>query len=175
MAESNPEVEEFLRNDEPRHRVLDDEVLRESVSVLQPAEPVCVERGTSLAETVRLMQDRHIGCVLVVEHGEIVGIFTERDVLRELVGGKVDLEATPVEAHMTESPEVLTPGAEILYALNRMSLGGFRHVPIVDEARHPVGIISVKDIVDYIVDFFPEVLNVPPEPGLGVARSREGA
>ena len=64
----------------------------------------------------------------------------------------------------------------IVYALNKMSVGGFRHVPLVDEERRPVGIISVKDIVDYIVDFFPnDVLTLPPDATRGQAwRGREG-
>jgi CBS domain-containing protein len=47
-----------------------------------------------------------------------------------------------------------------------MSVGGFRHVPLVDDERRPAGILSVKDIVDYLVEHFPrDVLNIPPEPG----------
>ena len=77
---------------------------------------------------------------------------------------------------MTPDPEVLTPDAPIVYALNKMSVGGFRHVPLVDELQRPVGIVSVKDIIDYIVDFFPnDVLTVPPDPARAEAwRGRDG-
>jgi CBS domain-containing protein len=175
MTETVPEVEEYLDEKEPRRRILDDGVLREPVSVLSPAAPVCVEKGTTIAEAVRRMQEHHIGCVLVLDGERLAGIFTERDVLRHLVGDEIDPAKTVVDELMTPDPEVLRPDAGIVYALNKMSLGGFRHVPIVDDAHRPVGIVSVKDIVEYIVDFFPEVLNVPPEPGLDVARVREGA
>ncbi len=57
-----------------------------------------------------------------------------------------------------------------------MSLGGFRHIPLIDEASRAVGVVSVKDIVDYIADFYAkEVHTVPPEPGLHVAKDRDGA
>ncbi|MGH7818552.1 MAG: CBS domain-containing protein [Candidatus Binatia bacterium] len=175
MTESIPEVEEYLQGEERKNRVLDDRALREPVSVLQPVAPVCVQRGATVTEAVRQMQEHRIGCVLVTDEGRLVGIFTERDVLRDLVGNRVDPDTTPIDDLMTPDPETLSPNTGIVFALNKMSLGGFRHVPLVDDAHRPVGIISVKDIVDYIVDFFPEVLNVPPEPGLDVTRAREGA
>jgi len=77
---------------------------------------------------------------------------------------------------MTPDPEVLTPDDPIVYALNKMSVGGFRHVPLVDAARRPVGVVSVKDIVDYLADLFAsDVLTVPPDPARAQAwRGRDG-
>ena len=92
------------------------------------------------------------------------------------IGSKLDLETTPVDRFMTENPEALRLADSIVFALNKMSLGGFRHVPLVDDEGRPVGVISVKDIVDYIADFFSsEVHNVPPEPGQDVGKNRDGA
>jgi len=91
-------------------------------------------------------------------------------------GSKFDPETTSVDRFMSENPERLRPSDSIVFALNKMSLGGFRHIPLVDDEAQPVGVISVKDIVDYIAEFFSkEVHNVPPEPGLDVAKSRDGA
>jgi CBS domain-containing protein len=176
LLPESEEYLEYLEDDERQRRTLDDRFLREPIAVLQPANPVCAERGTSVGDVVRQMQEHHIGCVLVVGGGTLVGVFTERDLLREVIGSKLDLESTPVEHFMTENPETLRPTDSIVFALNKMSLGGFRHVPLVDEGGRPVGIISVKDIVDYIADFFAaEVHNVPPEPGLDVGKNRDGA
>ena len=174
MSNLLPESEEYLHDDDRQRRTLDDRFLREPIAVLQPASPVCAEVGTSVSDVVRQMQDHHIGCVLVVSDGLLVGVFTERDLLRELFGKNLD--ETPVERLMTESPETLRPTDPLVFALNKMSLGGFRHIPLVDDAGRPVGIISVKDIVDYIADFFAtDVLTVPPEPGLDVSKDRDGA
>jgi CBS domain-containing protein len=133
--------------------------------------------NTSVMQAARHMHTRHVRAVLVVEgDANLVGIFTERDLLREVAGSKLDLETTPVDHVMTENPETLQATDSIVFALNKMSLGGFRHVPLVDGAGKPVGIISVRDIVDYIADFFAkEVQNVPPEPGLDIVKDRDGA
>ena len=176
MVDTIPEEEEYLQTEEGKGRVLDEHMIREPISMLQPLKPVGVEKGASVADAVRQMQEHHIGCVLVTERERLVGIFTERDVLSHVVGRKIDLETLRVEELMTANPEALSPTAGIVFALNKMSLGGFRHVPLVDESHRPVGIISVKDVVNYIVEFFShEVLTVPPEPGLDVAKAPEGA
>ena len=76
---------------------------------------------------------------------------------------------------MTRNPETLPHDASIAWVLNKMSVGGFRHVPVVDEQNHPVCVISVRDVVHFLVDFFPhEVLNLPPEYDSST-KSREGA
>ena len=112
------------------------------------------------------MQQHRVGYVIVVDGGRLVGILTERDILNKVLGKMQDLGTVTVDAVMTPDPEVLTLDDAIVYALQKMSVGGFRHVPLVDAQRRPVGILSVKNVVDWVVSFFPEhVLNVPPEPG----------
>ena len=77
---------------------------------------------------------------------------------------------------MTRDPECLTPDDGIAYALNKMAVGGFRHIPLVDTQGSPQGIVAMRDIVEYLVDLFPQgVLNLPPSPNLAIARTREGA
>jgi CBS domain-containing protein len=66
---------------------------------------------------------------------------------------------------MTREPETLRRDDRIVWALNLMHMGGYRHVPLVDEANRPVGVISVKDIVEFIIELMPgPVLNLPPDP-----------
>jgi len=138
--------------------------------------PVCVSPSTSVRDAVTAMNDSRTGCVLVTDADRLVGVFTERDVLTKIVGKKIDIDATQVAAVMTPDPECLTLDDGISYALNMMSVGGFRHIPLVDNAQHPTGVVAMRDIVDYIVDLFPEeVLNLPPSPAHGIAREREGA
>ena len=67
---------------------------------------------------------------------------------------------------MTPDPEVLPITASVAFVLNKMSIGGFRHVPVVDEEHRPRFVVAVRDVVAYLVDAFPrEVLNLPPEGG----------
>jgi CBS domain-containing protein len=127
---------------------------------------VTVPPGTTIGEAARVMKEHRVGCVLVEKAGKLVGIFTERDILTKLVGTGYDPAKVPVDGVMTRNPETLTPEDPIAFALQRMSVGGFRHVPLVDAEGRPVGILSVKDIVDYLAEHFPEeILNIPPEPG----------
>jgi len=144
------------------------------LSTLRP--PICVAPDATVAEAVTAMNEHRTGCVLVVADERLVGVFTERDVLTKVAGRDVDLEAATVSSMMTPDPECLTLDDGISYALNMMSVGGFRHIPLVDAAHHPTGVVAMRDIVDYIVDTFPEaVLNLPPSPAHGIAREREGA
>jgi CBS domain-containing protein len=77
---------------------------------------------------------------------------------------------------MTPDPECLTMSDEIAWVLNLMAVGGFRHVPIVDDTGRPVAVFSVKDIVERLVELFPkDVLTLPLHPGKDIARTREGA
>jgi CBS domain-containing protein len=114
------------------------------------------------------MQSRRLGAVLVVVEGKLVGIVTERDVLMKVVGSKLDVDRDPVSAIMTKNPEALMLDDQLAYLLNTMRVGGFRHVPIVDDAGHALHLISLRDVLAYIVDHFPqEVLNIPSRPYRG--------
>jgi CBS domain-containing protein len=154
-------------------RVLDQRMIREPIRSLAPPRPLSLAPAAEVGDAIRMMREHRVGCLLVVESGRLIGIITERDLLLKLERGDL---ARPVRELMTPDPEVLTPDDPIVYALNKMSVGGFRHVPLVDEMRRPVGIVSVKDIIDYIVDFFPnDVLTVPPDTERGNAwRDRDG-
>ena len=139
-------------------------ILTEPISALDPPGPFLVERDILIREAIRLMTENHTGTVCVVEDGVLVGIFTERDLLHAVEDG-VDTANTPVGEVMTEKPETLRKQHGIAQALNQMSEGGFRHIPLVDGNGRPVGIIAMRDIVRFIVSMFPDaVLNVPPDP-----------
>ena len=139
-------------------------VLSEPISGLKPREPIVVSPQASVQEAVQLMNEQHIGCVCVVEDETLVGIFSERDLLR-IVRDELDLAKTAIGQVMTAELETLRPENKIALALNKMSDGGFRHIPLVDGAGHPVGIVAMRDIVGFIVSLFPDaVLTAPPDP-----------
>jgi CBS domain-containing protein len=168
--------EEDRFSQEPRTKpVFDEKVLDRPISSITIRPAVIVPEGTLLADAVRQMRDRRIGSTMVTRNGMLTGIFTERDLMKRVVLGEMDPHSTSVENLMSRNPELLTPAHPIAYALNAMSLGGFRHVPLVDANRRPVGIISVRDIVDYLAEFFKDkVLHLPPTPEAGIAQKREG-
>ncbi len=144
-----------------------------ALATLRPA--ICVAPTDSVRQAIERMNQHSAGCVLVEERGRLIGIFTERDVLMRIAGSGVDVDRTCIESVMTRDPESLRPDDRVTYALNKMSVGGFRHIPLVDDDGRPVGVVSMRNVVDYMVDLFrTEVLNVPPEPH-NIARAREGA
>lgn len=163
-----------------RQRVFDAKVLHEPVRIL-PARPPLVFSGSSpVSAAMRAMQRQHRGCVLVTEDGtpatRLAGIFTERDVLFRIIDRGRNPEKLPIAEVMTPDPECLPSEANIAWALNKMSVGGFRHVPVVDTEGRPVFVASVRDVVEFLVQSFPrEVLNLPTDYGADRTRTREGA
>ncbi|MBR9978028.1 MAG: CBS domain-containing protein [Bacteroidetes bacterium] len=140
------------------------EDLRRSLrSLMKPA--ITVDIDVPIRDAIHMMQSKRIGCVLVTSHNKLLGIFTERDVLKKIIGAAFDLRSTPITEVMTINPQALNDDDTIAYALNFMDLGGYRHIPIVNEQFEPLGVVSVKDIVSYLVQHFAdEVLNLPPHP-----------
>ncbi|MCC7380942.1 MAG: CBS domain-containing protein [Deltaproteobacteria bacterium] len=162
-SEFEDAYESALSSDLKPSRFTED-LLEEPVERLGLMPPICVEPSAMIADVVAGMAERNQGCVLVTRNGVLVGVFTERDVVRR-VFGKLAPEKTPVGEVMTKSPEAIAFFHTIAFALNKMTVGGFRHVPVVDKDNRPVGVISVKDIVAFFAEHFPSrVLNVPPDP-----------
>lgn len=129
---------------------------------------VTLPPGARIAEAIQLMQQHRIGAVLVVEQEKLVGIVTERDVMMKVLDSRIDPAQGKVSGIMTPQPECLMQEDQLAYLLNAMHVGGFRHVPIVDSDGRPTHLISVRDVLAFIVDSFPaEVLNIPSQPFRG--------
>ena len=142
-----------------------EDVLSEAISHLEPHSAVAFDVDSTVDDAVQAMNQKSIGCVLVTDRDALVGIFTERDVMRRIVGRGYNLARLRLGDYMTPNPDTLSPNDPIAFALNRMSVGGYRHVPLVDETGKPIAIISIIDVVRFIVEQFPKsVLNLPPQP-----------
>lgn len=132
---------------------MDTSFLCQSIGLLMKESPVTLRLHTSIDEAVRLLQEHRVGCLLVVdETGKLVGIFSERDFIKKVYGKLDKLDERPVTEVMTANPMSITPEGNMAYALNLMAHGGFRHIPVVDQDDMPIGIISVRDITDVIVE-----------------------
>ncbi len=124
-------------------------VLRDTIRRLAPREPLVVSPETPVGDVLKLLVDRNIGCAVVVSDRKLVGVFTERDALLKLNVRAAELSGRPVSEFMTSSVEVLELDDRIAFALHKMDLGGYRHIPILQEGR-VIGIISVRRILNYI-------------------------
>jgi CBS domain-containing protein len=114
-------------------------------------EPLVLDSKASVADAVALMRERRHGSVQIVDDGELVGIFTESDLLRR-VDPSTDLEEAAVADVMTSEPESYTAKDTLAHAINGMAMRGYRHVPIRDEDGHLSGFLSVRSLLAHICD-----------------------
>jgi len=128
---------------------LQERLMEDSISVLRPAQAISVSSRASVLEAVTTMQDRHVGCILVMDEGQLVGIFSERDFLLKAASLNRSLDQIQLAEVMTPRPITLSPEHSIRFALHEMAVGGFRHIPLVRN-RQPVGIISARDVIGYL-------------------------
>ncbi len=145
-------------------RELQGALLNDTINTLVPSEPLCLGEATTVHEAVtRMLGARQPVVLVIAADGRLTGIFTERDLLTRVVGRDLDPRATRLGAVMTREPEALTPRARVCYAVNRMSVAGYRTIPLVDEAGRPIGIVTVHDFIKWLAHLFPEaVLNLRP-------------
>jgi CBS domain-containing protein len=149
---------------------------------------VCAARPSEpIEQVVRRMAERRTGCVLVIESeqpgngsgangggGKIAGIFTERDFINRVVAQGLDV-SLPVERVMTRDATTIGRHDSVHKAVELMGDRGYRHLPVLGENDQPIGVLSVKDIVHYLVEYFPaKVYNLPPTPD-HTQPAREGA
>jgi CBS domain-containing protein len=168
IPEELAEEEAIMAERAARPKALDSHTLKVPIRVLDLQKAETVKIGASVAETVEVMQKGRFGAVLVTgKDGKLAGIFTERDVLLKLAGKGKDWKKETVDTWMTSKVESLPDSASLAFALNMMTEGGYRHVPIVDKDSKPLSVLSIKDAVRYLCSFFEkEVKNLPPRPGL---------
>lgn len=106
---------------------------------------VSAEKQMTVREGCRLMTEKTIGALLILEDQKILGIFTERDALNKVLSAGLDPDKTTLAEVMVPKPQTITPDKPLAYALYMMSEGGFRHVPVVDEDGAPIGMVSARD------------------------------
>ena len=147
--------------------VLDSNFLCQSLSVVNPREPVCISAATDLRQVAGALAKEQVGCLLITDDSRrVTGIFSERDWILKISLKETNLLDTPISQHMTRDPVCAEMDTTLAFALNLMSHGGFRHLPIVDSDKCAVGVVSVKDIIDHIVARMTEDL-LSFEVGLG--------
>ncbi len=110
---------------------------------------VAIEPAATLAEAAKLLADKRIGAALILgADRRIVGIISERDIVRALAArGAAALDA-PVSRTMTRNVETCNENESIRNIMERMTAGKFRHLPVVDQGR-VTGIVSIGDAVKY--------------------------
>lgn len=136
-------------------------------------EPLAITPDATVAGALQLLRAKRTGAVLVCDSVGLVGIFTERDALKLMADG-ADLNV-PIADVMSSEPVTLSATETVASAIKKMSDGGYRHLPIVEDNGQPSGMAAVHGIVRYLVEHFPDTIyNLPPDSNV-VQREREGA
>ena len=113
-------------------------------TIIEQQEPLTAPAHTTVSEAARLMKERRVGAVMVVEDDKLVGVFTERDALFRVVAEGRDGQTTRLAEVMTSDPETIHPDRPFAHALQMMYGGRFRHVPVVENGK-PIGMVSARD------------------------------
>ena len=185
---TDPDPTETLHADEAyfdeegprRRRTFDAKLLQEPLTLLPSRPPLAMASDESVKSAMQVMRQQHRGCVLITEDGStrspLTGIFTERDVMLKIIDSGRNPADVGLGEVMTPDPETLPVDAKLAWALNMMSVGGFRHLPVTSAQGWPVFILSVRLIVDFLVESFPaEILNLPPDFHWDKSLNRDGA
>ncbi len=151
-----------------------DSLLKEK-KIFQIVNPRLVQAPPTISvkDAIKHMQDNKAGYMVIAENGKPVGIFTETDVMRNVLEKDVDWNR-PVREFMTPNPVVLTPDDTVGEAIDVMGTNRFYHIPLVDQKGNLVNVISVRTLIRFLAEFYPaEVLNLPPVPNQ-VMETQEG-
>ena len=145
----------------------------EQVQHIPADDALTVGADAPLRDVMQHLKQNGKGSVLILEGEKLAGIFTERDALR-LMAKNADWDA-PVSSAMTKDPVSISLDTNVRTAINKMSDGGYRRLPVVDENGSPQRFLKVSHILHYLVEHFPQlVYNLPPAPHESF-KNREGA
>jgi CBS domain-containing protein len=125
-------------------------LMEDRVGQLHPKPAVTIRPDTTIQAAIQVMLEHDIGALLIVDSkGKLLGIFSERDLLKRVAGLHHNYADLPVASFMTANPEIVTASNTLDFALRAMDSGGYRHLPVVQGDR-PVGVISVRDMLRHI-------------------------
>lgn len=128
------------------------EVLEYSIAELGSLEPKYVLKTDNVQKAVNLMRENKTGCCLVIDENiNLCGIITERDILNYIVDKQENLKKA-VSEFMTKDPQSVKANESIVIALQMMSNGNFRNLPVVNMDNKPVGMISISDIMKFFTN-----------------------
>jgi CBS domain-containing protein len=123
------------------------QLLGEHLDMLGAPTPLRVSPDTPVDAVIAQMHEAGTDCVLVLAGERLVGIFTDRDAVVKAAGKR--LEAFHVRDFMTPDPVVLRHDDPIAVAIHKMAIGGFRHIPIVEDGR-PTGVVTARDVFHHL-------------------------
>ncbi len=131
-------------------------LMEDPVGLLCRHRPVTVGPTATVREAIQAMLDPGVGALLIVdEAGKLVGIFSERDLLTKAAGDHASFHQLQVKQFMTPHPETVKATDTLAFALHKMDVGGYRHLPVLKDGL-PDAVISVRDMLRHITQMCKE-------------------
>jgi CBS domain-containing protein len=121
--------------------------MRQIAEIIEGRPLIHAELSENVRDVARKMSERNVGAVAVLDGGKLVGVFSERDLMKRVVAAGLNPEVTPVEKVMTKDIVVAKPVDDLDDALEKMHSIGCRHLPVV-EGGNLVGMISLRDLLE---------------------------
>lgn len=126
------------------------ELLEYTINEIGPEEPKYILESDNVAKAVKLMKENKTACLLVIDESiNLKGIFTERDVLTKVVGDE-DALYKPISEFMSVEPQTIKANDSVVIALQMMSNGKFRNIPVTNMEGKAVGIVTMADIMGFL-------------------------
>lgn len=146
----------------------------ERIAGLRLREPITVSPGTPLGRVIEIMQRERRGAVLISAGSTLKGIFTERDVVTKVLSSTAQL-SDPIEKYIGSELHCVKPTDKVGKAIDLMAEHGLRHLPVCGEDMMPLGIVSVRNIIECLAEQYPaEILNQPPRADQSLAAPEGG-
>ena len=108
---------------------------------------VTISPDATVFEAAKLMQSKHVGCLVIIDGSRPTGILTDRDIVLKLVVREHKPAETAVKEIMTTNPTMVNINYDLLDAVRLMRSRGVRRLPVVDEHRHLLGIVTMDDVL----------------------------
>ena len=143
------------------------ETLLKEKKIYQIVNPKLVQAPPeiSIKDAIRLMQASKSGYIVIAKNKKVVGIFTEKQVVQNVLETGVD-GSRPVSDYMIKDPMILKMEDSVGQAIDLMGTQRVYHIPLVDEKGDLVNVLSVRTLIRFLAEFYPtEVYNLPPKPG----------
>ena len=156
IVSNTPEIIPSITEDDPLDLKTEfQHLMTDPISTLDLLEPEIITSDTSLDVALTRMIDKRSACLLVSDNGrDVEGILVEGDIFNKIAGQDIDMKNTSVERYMTPNPTTMKSSDSIGYALHLMALHGYRHIPVVDDEDKPIGVVSFKAGLQFIVQLY---------------------
>ena len=132
-------------------------VMHQPLTALELTPVHAISPNTAMDVAVQTLVRQKVSILEVVQDGQLVGVLTIRDVLDRVGSDYAEKLNLPVTQFMTSGPETLPPDAPVTFAINRMDVGGYRHVPVVQD-DHTIGVVSALDVIRFVVSHAKETI-----------------